>query len=316
MVLRGIEFGSVFCAPGARNFYGEGYPFHRIWRHLGMDWHKTTFVTKGITLNQRKGNMPLKDDGITPKEFLPRCIIVKFWSGHILNDVSLSGPGADFLFRQEIWQKRKMPFLLQFMAVGQTREERLAETKLFVALAYNYLGDFRTSVGLQFNFGCPNVGIRFNELQDEIFEMFDLGKELEIPLIGNFNPLAKIELLLEIAKHPACDALWLGNTIPWGTVGINWRKLFGTNVSPLRLRGFSEGGLSGPACLPFTIRKVSEMRAAGITLPIVAGGGIQSVKDVHKVKQAGANAIAIGAVAIVRPWRMTKIIEAGHLCFK
>jgi dihydroorotate dehydrogenase len=44
----------------------------------------------------------------------------------------------------------------------------------------------------------------------------------------------------------------------------------------------------------------------------VAGNGIQSVSDVAYVREAGANAVAIGTVGMVRPWRMRSIIKAGN----
>jgi len=43
-------------------------------------------------------------------------------------------------------------------------------------------------------------------------------------------------------------------------------------------------------------------------LPIKACGGILSVKDVKKVYAAGADAIEIGTVKVVRPWRIKSII--------
>lgn len=86
--------GRVFCAPGARGFYGEGYPFHRTSRRFGMTWDRTGFAAKTTTVEKRAGNLPLKDDGVTPRELIPRCIVVKWLSGHVLNAVGLSGPGV------------------------------------------------------------------------------------------------------------------------------------------------------------------------------------------------------------------------------
>ena len=74
LTLRGVDYGSTFCAVGARGFAGEGYPFHKPWGLVGMTWEGTAFAGKTMTLEPRDGNMPLKADGVTPKELFPKCI--------------------------------------------------------------------------------------------------------------------------------------------------------------------------------------------------------------------------------------------------
>ncbi|HSH31044.1 MAG TPA: hypothetical protein VK963_00020, partial [Candidatus Saccharimonadales bacterium] len=128
----------------------------------------------------------------------------------------------------------------------------------------------------------------------------------------NFNPTVPTNVMVQTAAHPACDGLWIANTIPWGTAGIDWTGLFGSHQSPLAKYGFGNGGLSGPACLAFTINRVVSARDAGIAKPIVAGNGIQSADDVRRVRQAGADAVALGVIGIVRPWRMRSTIQAGN----
>ena len=44
--------------------------------------------------------------------------------------------------------------------------------------------------------------------------------------------------------------------------------------------------------------------------PIVGGGGILSVRDAFDMLDAGANAIELGSVSILRPWRVAGIIRA------
>ncbi len=313
MILRGTEYGSCFCAPGARGFFGEGYPFHRYWELLRMTWSRTTFVAKTTTLDPRLGNMPLGDDRITPKELIPRCIVVKPLSGHVLNAVGLSGPGAKALFDTGRWQKWQEPFMLSFMSVAPGMAERLEELRGYVRLASDYLRRFQAPVALQLNFACPNAGLHLEELGGEITQALDIAAALNVPLIPNFNPMIPIKLMCEVASHPACDALWVANTIPWGTPGIDWVKLFGSRESPLTRRGLpSPGGLSGPACLPFVLKRLQEATEAGVKKPIIAGNGIQSVDAVRRVRKAGAAGVAIGVVGIVRPWRMKAIIDESH----
>src|SRR5271157_6436210 len=103
MKLRGIEFGNVFNASGARGFNGEGYWFHSLWRWFGLDYTGSTFTAKTTTLMLRPGNMPVDAKG-RMLGWLPDCIVVKPWAGVALNAVGLSGPGILALVEQ--WQKR------------------------------------------------------------------------------------------------------------------------------------------------------------------------------------------------------------------
>jgi dihydroorotate dehydrogenase len=143
--------------------------------------------------------------------------------------------------------------------------------------------------------------------------MLDSAAELGIPIVVNFNPVVPGQIMLTAADHPACDALWIANTIPWGDPSVDWQAVYKSTESPLKRRGLPvPGGLSGPACLPVTIDKIKEARGLDIVKPIVAGNGIQSPADVQAVRQAGADAVAIGIVGLVRPWRMRRIIRAAN----
>ena len=311
--LRGVPFGEVFCAPGAKGFFGEGYPYHRIAEKLGMTWKGTTFVSKTITVPPRAGNMPMKPDRLTPREpFIPRSIVIKPLSGHVLNAIGLTGPGAQWALEQKQWQLRLEPFMISFMSVASTAEERLRETEEFASLIKAHGDEFRAPFAIQFNRACPNSGHPPTAFYSETVQLLDVLGEIGVPVVVNFNPTVPGEVMKATAHHEACDALWIANTIPWGDDRINWEQLFGTTQSPIGARKLpvgGDGGLSGPACLPHTIERVLEARRLEIDTPIVAGNGIQRRSDVALLRKAGADAIAIGTVAMVRPWRMAAIIE-------
>ena len=111
--IRGVRCASVFCATGARGFYGEGYPFHRYWRNFGMCWDETGFSGKTLTLFEKPGFMPLRDDGTTPIELMPRCIWTNFfYGGEMVNAVGLSNFGADFYFRSGNYHQVRGPFFI------------------------------------------------------------------------------------------------------------------------------------------------------------------------------------------------------------
>jgi dihydroorotate dehydrogenase len=313
MRLRGIDFGHVLDASGVRGFFGEGYPYHRWLGPLGPDFAGATFVAKTTTLFATRGNMPLRDD-LSPRERKPRCVVVKPWKGAALNAVGLSGPGAAALIADGRWQRRTEPFFLSFMSKEKTADARLEELRCFVALLVAYLPSFQAPLGLQLNFSCPNVGLRQDELAAEIRAALDVAADLGVPLMPKLSVLAPIPVALDAARHPACDALCVSNTVPWGALSdrIDWKGLFGSHVSPLADLG--GGGLSGRPLLPLVVEWVREAVAAGVRAPINAGGGILRADDVDELVAAGADSVFIGTMAMLRPWRVRRTIRrATHL---
>ncbi len=308
MRLRSVDFGPVTGQSGVQGFFGEGYRFHRYWRPFGLDFAGMTFVAKTTTLEPRKGNMPLRAD-FTPQEFRPKCIVVSFQRAAVLNSVGLSGPGAWALLATGKWQARTEPFFLSFMSVGKFKEDRLEELRDFTALLVENLPRFRAPVGLQLNFSCPNTGHALVELVDEIGEALDVAAVLGIPLMPKLNLLVPVATAKEVSDHPACDALCVSNTIPWADVPVALRlELFGSMESPLAHLG--GGGLSGSYLLPLLLRWLHDARDAGIRKPLNAGGGILSTLQARAVKRAAGpnSSVALGSVAILRPWRVRGII--------
>lgn len=276
----------------------------------------STFVAKTTTLRPRKGNMPLREDGITPEELFPKCVKIYFRKGVVLNAVGLSGPGAESLFKDGRWQKIKKPFFISFMAVGESFEMRYLETINFAILLKKFLPCFNAPVGLQINGSCPNVKIDSLKPTDEMKKQLEvLSAYVSIPFVPKINVLTSVEEARKIADDPNCDALCVSNTIPWGALPdkINWKKLFGTDVSPLA--EFGGGGLSGKPLLPIVAEWLADARKIGITKPIIAGGGILSPDDVNILKSAGASSFSMSSAAILRGWRVSGIIRRLNKIF-
>lgn len=326
MKLRGIEFGNVLGASGGQGLFGEGYLHHRLLGPFGPKFDGCTFVAKTTTLNGRMGNMPMREDGITPREFMPRCILPNFsrvknipisirmfLKGLMLNAVGLSGPGVEFLLDTGRWQDLTETFFLSVMSVAQTLAERILEIRSFVKKLAQYLPDFKSKFGLQINISCPNVvGLNIDELVYEAETYLDYASELDVALMPKLNVLTPVAIAKQIAEHPSCDALCISNTIGWGKLPgkINWKKLFGTDVSPLA--EFGGGGLSGWPLLLLVEEWVREARKIGITKPINAGGGIRAPRDVNTLARAGASSVFLGSIASLRPWRVKATIRYAN----
>lgn len=310
MLLRGINFGRVLDASGVRGFFGEGYPHHRWCRPFGLDFTGSTFVAKTTTLSPREGNMPLKGD-FSPKEKLPRCVVVKPIRGVVLNAVGLSGPGASALLKDGRWQKRTDPFFLSFMSVEKRAEDRLTELRVFVELLRTRLQDFQAPIGLQINFSCPNVGLHAEGLVAESLAALSVAAKIGIPLMPKFSVLLPLDAAKHISSHRSCDALCVSNTLPWGALAdsIDWKAIFGSATSPLADLG--GGGLSGRPLLRLTKQWVRAARLCGITKSINAGGGILSPDDALSLLTEGADSIFVGSAAILRPWRVREIIRSA-----
>jgi dihydroorotate dehydrogenase len=320
----GDVFGPIFCATGSQGFFGEGYPFHRYWRYAGMTWQGVGLAGKTLTVDSRRGkefgeagNMPLQKDGTTPVELFPKSIWVDFrQGGEMMNAVGLSNFGAAFYLRTGRYHQIRRPFFISVMLVAEDPSGRQAELREFCQLLRRYL-PFTAPVALQMNFDCPNSGHNPSEFHAEICGLIAQAKaDLALPVVINTNALMPTAVFLEAAR--VADALWIGNTIPFGdqaaSQDIDWSR-FGT-ISPLHKRGIAaDGGLSSPRCLSLTIRKVRELRASGITKPIVGGNGIRTLEDLDLLYRAGCDAVFVGSLAVLKPWRMPSIIRGAHELF-
>ncbi|MES2060190.1 MAG: hypothetical protein V4438_04130 [Patescibacteria group bacterium] len=317
-------FGRVWGASGVQNFDKSGWWYHQFLRFIGLVFWGVTFVSKTTTLrprldpSKREGNMPLKDDGITPKEKFPKCIHITFWMwirGMVLNAVGLSGPGAKALLEKGIWHKMKGPIVLSFMSVAQKREERLEELRQFLRMLRLELPKFNAKkIALQINYSCPNTGHDLKELAGEVCEGLDMAWDLRIPIMPKFNVQMPIEDAFNISHHSGCAGICISNTIPFGKVlpPAWWEKYFGT-ADPAKspLAEFGGGGLSGKPLRSLVEKWVRDARSYGISCHINAGGGVLGPIGAIRLFLAGADSIFLGSIAMLRPWMMLPTIWVG-----
>src|SRR5713226_7227415 len=123
MKLRGIEFGHVLDASGARGWFGEGYSFHRLGKPIGLNFKGSTFVAKTTTLDKRDPNHALRHDGITPRVLGQHLVKFNRRKNAVLNALGLPGPGFRALLKKGHWQKITEPFFLSFMAIAADADE-------------------------------------------------------------------------------------------------------------------------------------------------------------------------------------------------
>ncbi len=305
MIVRGVDYGHVLNSSGARGFFGEGYWFHRL--VPGLRYSGSTFVSKTTTLGPRAGNMPLRPD-FRPAELVPKCVVVRPFKGVTLNAVGLSGPGLEVLLHGWRALPPKGPWMLSIMAMGDTQMARGYEVARMAELIR--ASSLPPNVGIQLNISCPNVGLDPTFLVEDARFQVESIAHLGRPLLLKVNALFPVGAAVDLSRLRAVDGFVVSNTIPWGKMApsIDWRGLFGSDVSPLAHLG--GGGLSGKPLLPIVTQWVRSARAAGLTKAIVGGGGILSSRDALEMVRSGSNAVELGSLSILRPWRVASVIRA------
>lgn len=320
------KFGPVWGASGVTNFFGAGYPYHKYWKLLGLNLKGLTPTEKTTTLFRNEGNMPMQKDDITPKEFFPRCVFVNprsFLRGGALNAVSLSGPGIGRLIEMERWQRMRKHFFISIMPIRNTIEEKFAEVNMF----YEYLASLldhtpylKHILGIQINLSCPNTGHDMEKmlrnLVVEAGQYLNVLDRLQVPLVPKINVLLPPEKAMEIGNHKHCAGLTLSNTIPWDDLpkfGVNQKKIFGSDTSPLLGRGFKQrGGYSGKELLQIVGRYIWEMRRLGFKKHVNGGGGILCPSGIDYLDQMGADSFSLGSIAFLRPWQTGRTIRRAY----
>ncbi len=307
---------------GVRGFFGEGYWYHKVGKPLGLDFRGSMFISKTTTLNRNLGNMPLKSDGITPKEWFPKCVKMDFLNSAVLNAVDLSCSGAKHLFDTGRWQAMTQPFGISFMAVEKKREDRRKEREEFCTLFKSHLKDFQAEVFFQENFSCKNTASHDMEspmeVVDEAQESLSLSHSiLGIEQVPKFNVHLPIEGVLALQGKPYCHGLCVSNALKWQEdsripwhVLFPWYQMFNGGKSPLWK--FGGGALSGPLLFSLVVDWLIRTRQSGVTMPLIMGGGVFRPRDVNVLSHCGASAVALGSVAMLRGHRVRRIIQRAH----
>lgn len=313
-LINGVDFGPVWGMSGSLNFFGEGWPYHKILKIFGINFESVTFVSKTVTLLPREGNMPLKIN-LMPRELIPKSIYINFFKKCALNAVSLSGPGADEILSSAELHKKTKPFQLSFMSVADTETERLNEFAGFIKILLREYPKYQTKIGVQLNVTCPNTE-HDNPETKEVLKMLDMCDpivEKNIAVILKISVEMPVKNVLIFGEHRNCHGICTSNTVNFGNFRekIDWGKLF-PNGSPLlkrNLRIRKPGGLSGAPLLPLVIEQIKELRKTGFKKHINGGGGILHKTDVEKIIEAGADSISIGSVAFLNPLAIPGIIK-------
>ena len=275
--LCGIELSNpVIPASGT---FGYGHEFAAIYdiNCLG------TFSCKGTTREARFGNP-------TPR-------IAEAPAG-MLNAVGLQNPGIDAVIDEELPKLAKVfhkPMIANVS--GFSVDEYVCTCRRFDACG---------QVGwIELNISCPNVhggGMSFGTDPKCAAEVVSaVRRAVKKPLIVKLTPnVTDIVSVAKAVEDAGADGVSLINTVLAMRFDLQTRKPILANTT---------GGLSGPAIFPLALRMVYQVsRAVGV--PVVGMGGVSSAEDVLEMMMAGARAVEIGAMNLVRPTICRDIVSA------
>jgi dihydroorotate dehydrogenase len=346
MKLRNLDFGGyVFGQSGIQGFFGEGdeYKHHKLYKFFlgkfGFSFVGMSFVAKTITLPAKVFPYTSNTELIQVykmKDFFPASIWWSFMSmikGFLLNALALPGPGLHVMLLLNKFQQRSDVFQISVMLMETTLEKRLIEAKEICSELFYYMkfGISHSSYAVQINESCPNTEHERIQGEEALIQVVNVfRKELpDVPLILKFTFEVAPETISRL--QPYCDAFCIGNTMPFGKIKDKqwWEKLFRHGISPLakQLKRFVqkrfpdwdknfEGGLSGKPLFPVLVEWLEKMQAVDPTVVIIAGGGIMKKKNITLLSTFSiVHGVALGSVAINRPFRVQGLINHGNKVF-
>ena len=242
------------------------------------------FVTKSITLEERKGNEPTR--------------IVETRAG-MLNAIGLANVGLNRFLAEKVPLIKKMPCPVIVNVAGHSYDDYVETCAA--------MNDLECIVGVELNVSCPNVadGLTFGTNPTLLKDLTRQVKGVlpKKPLIVKLSPnVDDIVRTAAAAIDGGAQILSLVNTFTAMTIDIHKRRPRLANVT---------GGLSGPAIKPIALHLVSRVYrhvARGAKVPLVGMGGIQNWQDAVEFILAGASAVSIGTALFIDPATPNKIL--------
>jgi dihydroorotate dehydrogenase (NAD+) catalytic subunit len=277
----GISFANPILA--ASGCFGWGVEYLSIFpvRLLGG------FVTKGLSLNARTGNAPLR--------------IAETASG-MLNSIGIESVGVDAFLADKLPRLAGAGTRVIVNLFGENDDE-------YVEVARRLRGASGLDA-LELNASCPNTakgGLEFGIVPDALRSLTRRVRDANpLPLIVKLTPnITDITAAARAALEGGADAVTAINTLRGLAIDIDKRRA----VLSTRF-----GGLSGPAIKPVALAMVYKIRRA-IPIPIIGCGGITSARDVVEFVLAGASAVQIGTALFANPLAAEEILaELPLLC--
>ncbi|MGH8918829.1 MAG: dihydroorotate dehydrogenase, partial [Actinomycetes bacterium] len=262
--------------------------------------------TRTLTVEPREGHFTTREDWSIPE--LPGLLrrygtVLRVTDGGWINAFGWCNVGIDAYLRDYYPRTRDQRVIISLGGFSAAEFVTLVE-RVNEAVP---VGDI---AAVEFNVSCHNVNFDFSTiLQDVLDEAVPRSNH---PVILKLSPDYDYIRNAQQAAKAGVSALTAINT-------VKALRLDPRTGKPLLANRY--GGLSGRAIKPIGLRVVSELREAGVTLPIIATGGIRSVDDCREYFWAGADAVSLGsatwlasypgyALAPLRALRVRRVLNA------
>ncbi len=243
-------------------------------------------VSKTITLNPRKGNLP------------PRTCETP---AGMLNSIGLENPGLKVFIKEKLPVLKRTGIPIIVSIASETGD--LAEFKILA----QELNKIKKVDALELNISCPNVvnkeqtGKLISQDPKATYDAVktvrkNTKKTLITKLSPNVTDIAEIALAAQTAGS---NAVSLINTVSAMSINIEKKR-------PKIASGIA--GLSGPAIRPIAVRMVWEVYQK-VKIPIIGMGGIMNTSDAIEFFLAGSSAVAIGTANLINTRVTVEIIE-------
>ncbi|WP_370591172.1 dihydroorotate dehydrogenase [Saccharopolyspora montiporae] len=239
-------------------------------------------TTRTVTVEPREGHFTTRD--VWPLRELPGLLkrygqALRQVDGGWLNAFGWCNVGIDAYLRDYYPRTREQNTII---SVGGFSAEE------FVTLVdkINAAVPAGEIAAVEFNVSCHNVNFDFNAIIESV--LAEAVPRSRHPVILKLSPDYDYLGHARLAARHGVSALTAINTLK----GL---RLDPNTGEPLLRNGF--GGLSGRAIKPVGLRVVKELRDAGVTLPVIATGGIRSFDDCREYFWAGADAVSLGSAS-------------------
>jgi dihydroorotate dehydrogenase (NAD+) catalytic subunit len=237
-------------------------------------------TTRTLTVEPREGHFTTRDDWALRE--LPGLLkrygtVLRTTDGGFLNAFGWCNIGIDAYLRDYYPRTRDQRTIISLGGFS-AEEFRTLVDRVNAAVP---AGDI---AAVEFNVSCHNVNFDFSTiLQDVLDEAVPRSNH---PVILKLSPDYDYLRNAQQAAEAGVSALTAINT-------VKALRLDSRTGTPWLANRY--GGLSGRAIKPIGLRVVSELREAGVTLPIIATGGIRTVADCREYFWAGADAVSLGS---------------------
>jgi dihydroorotate dehydrogenase (NAD+) catalytic subunit len=237
-------------------------------------------TTRTLTVDPREGHFTTRDD-YRPAE-LPALLrryrsVLRSSDAGWLNAFGWCNVGIDAYLRDYYPRTRDQRVIISLGGFSAAEFVTLVDRVNAAVPA----GDI---AAVEFNVSCHNVNFDFSTILASV--------------LAEAVPRSAHPVILKLSP----DYDYLDNARQAARAGVSALTAINT-VKALRLDPRTGepwlanryGGLSGRAIKPIGLRVVAELRDAGVTLPIIATGGVRTVDDCREYFWAGADAVSLGS---------------------